>query len=436
MSGWGILEYVLAVLGVSALIAWHELGHYMAARLLGMRVLKYSVGFGPKLWSFERGGIEYQIAAIPFGGFVQVFGMAGIEEGAYSEPDSYQMKPRWARFLVLFAGPFFNYILAAALFFGLLMVWPGGNVRVHQVFPDRPAAQAGLLAGDEIVDVDGQKLSSIDHFTGHLDKGTELTLNIVRDPLENKRYALGLELLKLVEANKHGGPGAAIDAEAEAMWAQYNRQGFKARLGAQPNTATQEDIAMRARRIRLLTDELRAVEALLRNEKRTPQTLKLRVKPVRPNALTKYAIGFVPGFEDDPTRKPSFGKAVEHSIAMCWFKSVEQAYGLASIFTSMFTDEKSNVELSGPPGIVKALAKKVRENKKHFIYILGLLSVTLAVFNIIPIPALDGFKMMWLVVEMILRGEVLPRVQMWLNVLGFLLLMGTLFIVSAKDMFG
>ena len=114
-----LLQIVLAIVGIGFLIAWHELGHYLTARLLGMRVLRYSIGFGPRVWGFRRNEIDYQIAALPLGGFVQIKGMTSLEDGAKEDPQSFVNRPRWARFLVLAAGPGFNYAMAAALFFFL-----------------------------------------------------------------------------------------------------------------------------------------------------------------------------------------------------------------------------------------------------------------------------------------------------------------------------
>src|SRR3954471_9454208 len=97
LHGMGPLHIALAILGIGALIAWHELGHYVVARLLGMRVLKYSIGFGPKIWGFTHKEIDYQLAGLPLGGFVQIKGMTPLEEGAVGDPKSFIMRPRWAR---------------------------------------------------------------------------------------------------------------------------------------------------------------------------------------------------------------------------------------------------------------------------------------------------------------------------------------------------
>ena len=165
------LQILLAILGVGFLIAWHELGHYAVARALGMRVVRFSIGFGPRLWGFRRDDIDYQLAALPLGGFVQIKGMTSLEPGAVEDPKSFINAARWRRWLVLAAGPGFNYLLAAVLFFIYLWAWPspvsGPAVELQQVIPGGPAAAAGLQTGDVVVDIDGQPLEDGD-FRGRI----------------------------------------------------------------------------------------------------------------------------------------------------------------------------------------------------------------------------------------------------------------------------
>ena len=147
-----------------------------------------------------------------------------VEEGAYSEPDSYQMKPRWARFLVLFAGPAFNYILAAALFFGMFLFWPGGNIRIKEVIENQPAAAAGLMHGDLIRKVNSYELTSIDQFYKYIGLGEELVFSVERDPLQTKKHnALrSRRLLRsgatLIEAL----PDGTVDEKTKKLFATGN----------------------------------------------------------------------------------------------------------------------------------------------------------------------------------------------------------------------
>jgi regulator of sigma E protease len=145
-----VLQIVLAILGVGFLIAWHELGHYAVARLLGMRVIRYSIGFGPKLFGFTRSDIEYRVSALPLGGYVQIAGMSSLEEGAAEDPKAFINRPRWARWLVLAAGPGFNYMFAFAFFFLYIVAWPSPvpttSIEASDVVANSPAAAGGMKA--------------------------------------------------------------------------------------------------------------------------------------------------------------------------------------------------------------------------------------------------------------------------------------------------
>ncbi|MCP4500620.1 MAG: RIP metalloprotease RseP [Deltaproteobacteria bacterium] len=436
MSGWGIFEIAMAIAGVSVLIGWHELGHYLLARLLSMRVIRYSVGFGPKIWGFRRSGIEYQLAAIPFGGFVQIFGMAGIEEGAYSEPDSYMMRPRWARFLVLFAGPFFNYILAAFLFFLMFLGWPGGNIRLHEVFPDSAGSEAGLLEGDEVTLVNGYKLSSYDQFIKYLQLGEPVTLTVVRSDVEQKKHASMLRLLKLLSSfpalrDDDNAYKEAVDSYKEKT-AELRKDSVDDE-SLLPKLAKQEAILQALpemrRAFRLEKDSLASLEAQSVKGKGVVSKHEIKVSPRKVGL--GYRLGVVPRFEVDETRSVDVSTAFFGAFEQCNYKGVQQVRGMASLFVN-----KSMKGASGPIGIIKMLAVKVNESKRELLYMLAMLSITLAVFNVIPVPALDGFKMMWVLIEMIARREVLPKVQMWMNVLGFFLLMGSmLYVTVMNDLF-
>jgi regulator of sigma E protease len=152
------MSIVAAVLGLALLIILHEAGHMFAARLCGMRVERFSVGFGNALWSFKRGDTVYQIAPIPLGGFVQITGMNPHEEFDHSDPYVYPNRPRWMRFLVLFAGPAANYLTAMVIGFFVLLAYGQytGTTTVDYVLPGSAAQAVGLLPGDVVAGVGGK----------------------------------------------------------------------------------------------------------------------------------------------------------------------------------------------------------------------------------------------------------------------------------------
>lgn len=171
---------------IAVLVVFHELGHFAAARLAGIRVEEFAFGFGPKLFRlFRRGDTEYTVHPFPLGGFVK---LAGMEPGQEDIPDGYQAQPAWKRALVIFSGPFMSFVLGAAVFVFLGIYWgfpDPFNVRneVGMVSPQTEAARIGLRAGDRILKIDGVAIKRGLQMVNliHHKPGKRVTLLIERD---------------------------------------------------------------------------------------------------------------------------------------------------------------------------------------------------------------------------------------------------------------
>src|SRR6184192_4122622 len=154
------MAIVVAIVGLGLLIAAHEAGHLVLARLMGMRVETYSLGFGPRIAGFKSGDTDYRLSALPLGGYCKIAGFTPDDPAAQDPNDrgSYMNKPAWRRFLVIAAGPGVNYLVAfliiAALYAGYGTPVAGGPTQLH-VFDGGPAAAAGLRDGDEMQSIDG-----------------------------------------------------------------------------------------------------------------------------------------------------------------------------------------------------------------------------------------------------------------------------------------
>ncbi|NLB94626.1 MAG: RIP metalloprotease RseP [Armatimonadetes bacterium] len=162
LAGLETLLAFIIVLGLAVLV--HELGHFLAAKAFGVRVLEFAFGFPPKLFTlFRRNGTEYNVCALPIGGYVR---LAGTEPGEDAGPDGFNSKPPWQRILVYFAGPLMNFILAGVLFVGLGMTvgvpTKGKEVLISAVVPGEPAALAGFREGDRVVAIDDERITELD----------------------------------------------------------------------------------------------------------------------------------------------------------------------------------------------------------------------------------------------------------------------------------
>ena len=345
-TGWSALQIFLAILGVGFLIAFHELGHYWVARKTGMRVLRYSIGFGPALWHKKVNDIEYRIALLPLGGFVHIFGMSPLEEGAREDPKSFINKPYWAKMAVVVAGPLFNYALAVFLFFCVFWIFSTGNslmLKVSEVIPESAAAEAGFLSDDVIVGLNGAGLTSTEAFLGAISSSDETPLN-----LRVARTAAGQE---------------------------------------------------------------------------KPEMLNLAVTPKKDAAGNKrLGIRYTPrGF--------SFTGAVKEAFYQPWKQSVGT---LEALGTKIFGEGK-DVQVGGIVEVTRQLTVAAEKGYRNLLWMLGSLSVVLGLFNLLPIPALDGSRLLFLTVERIMGREINPTFQIWINVAGLVFLLGLMAVLTVFD---
>lgn len=234
------MSYAIAILGISLLIALHELGHFIMARLCGMRVNTFSIGFGPVLLSTRRGETTYQLAAIPLGGFVQIEGMGGSEPADPNsdhaptfDPRNYRNRPLWQRALVVFAGPVANWLICAALLTGLAASTGLPSAELDRAIlgslgPNGAAHAAGLQDGDRVVRIGDQRVTSWANMVAIVQAhpNNTVTFSVERDgvamelPVTPKAGPSGVGV---IEAAPHlsyrtYGAMAAVGAGCAAAW--------------------------------------------------------------------------------------------------------------------------------------------------------------------------------------------------------------------------
>ena len=174
------MTFLSAVILLGIIIFVHELGHFLFAKMMGVRVLKFSLGFGPKLIGKTYGDTEYVISAIPLGGYVKMLGeIPGEELSEDEKPFAYNYQKIWKRFAIVLFGPIFNILFAVTIFFfsflnGLPILVP----EIGGVMPDTPAERAGLMKGDRIVEINGVPMDQWDQMTDIIHKSPEKTLSI------------------------------------------------------------------------------------------------------------------------------------------------------------------------------------------------------------------------------------------------------------------
>jgi regulator of sigma E protease len=339
-----MLSILVAIVGLGLLIVLHEGGHFLVARLCGMRVERFSIGFGPTLLGFERKGTIFQIAPIPLGGFVQITGMNPNEEFDRSDPNVYPNRPRWMRLATILAGPAANYATAVVLMVVVLLGFgmPSKTQKIIEPVAGRPAAVAGMRAGDVLVAANGQAVDAEHPITDVIQAahGAPVSIKVLRD---------GQPLIFHVTPEQHSGA---------------------------------------------------------------------------------YQVGIQIGPIDQRT-KVGVGTAVKEAFVYPYYTSVGILGGLYDMVRG-----RVHADLSGPIGITRQIAKAAQRGAVDYLGMLILLSVYLGLFNLLPVPALDGGRAMFLAIESITRKRVNPRVEAAVHTAGFVLLLGVLVIVTFKDIFG
>jgi regulator of sigma E protease len=339
-----IALYLVAILGLAVLMIVHEGGHYFAARRFGMKVVRFSIGFGPTIWRHKPKGSPtlYQIALIPFLAYVQIAGMNPYEESDPNDRASYANASLWARIVTIAAGPLTNYFFASVLiFFGLLI---GGRevaeeTSMRLAVEPGPAQTAGVQTGDKILEVNGS-------------------------PVHNWE-----ELKKDVSAH----PGEVIDLT-------LSRDGAVLHKSVTPKPRGEKDEGHIMVRPPSRNEPVGVVEAA-------------RVSVIAP-----------PLFVYENVR--AIGRAITG---------------------------KEKLQVNGPVGIVKETARQARTGPGILLQFLGALSAYLGAFNLLPFPALDGGRLLFLGVEAVSRRRPDAKLEARVHAIGLLMLLTLIAFVTYAD---
>ena len=347
----GVTEILLGIVGLSILVIVHESGHYLAARALGMRVLRYSIGFGPTLFKYQPKGSPtiFQVAAIPFLAYVQIAGMNPHEDVDPEDPEIYPNKSVFARIVTIAAGPVANYLAASLFVFTMYMTgtWvekePMSPMVVAGVQEGTPAAEAGIEPGDVIVEAHGQEIEDV---------------------------AALIELTK----DRAGEP---------------------------------------------------TVYVVERNGERLPP---MEITPKEQEG--RGVIGVIAEMKRSFVQKP-FVEAAEASVALPWIVTVRQLEGIAEMVKTRRTDN-----LGGPVKMTQMVGDAAESGLPEFFQMLTFLSVALGLFNLLPFPALDGGRLVFLSYEVVTRRRPNERFETMVHTVGILFLLAVLVLVTFRDILG
>jgi len=422
--------WLLVLIGVMILI--HELGHYWAARFFDVKIEAFSFGFGPRLFGFKKGETDFRFSLILFGGYVK---MAGEQPGEEStDPRAFLAKPRWQRLIIAFAGPFMNVVLAVGLLAGLFMVHYPKVPTVHSpligyIAPASAAAKAGLHEGDRIVQIDNTTNPTWEdiRFKELGSANRAMAVAVERDGHRE------LFTVTPVLDEKGGGGYAGWDDANEIRLADVMPNMEAAKAGLQRGDVLISVDGHPIRSIIRLHEIVRdangkPVSIVFRRNNQEHTALVTPVKSNMDGGAERWMIGV--GLEPQfvITRLP-FGEAMRESVRQN-FRSA----GLIYKFLQGIVERRMSARsLEGPIRIAQLSGEAAREGATSFVLLMAMVSLNLAIFNLLPIPILDGGVILLLLIEMILRRDLSLQFKETVFKLGFVFLMAVVVFVLYND---
>lgn len=330
------MNYVLAVLGFGLLIIVHELGHFIMAKINKVKVIEFSIGMGPKIYTYEGKETKYSIGILPIGGYVQL--LDGEEN--IDDPGCMLNKSHIRRISIMIAGGVMNFILAIVLFCTCFVNLGYSDKSIAEVMPGSAAIEAGIQSGDDIISINNSKVNTYD----------DVIL-------------------------------ATMLAKDSTMKIEYKRDGVITSTDVTPKFSEEDN---------------------------------------------RYLIGVTFNYIENPGIADSVVHSLYEtkSLVVETFKSIQ-----------MLISGKGNfkTDVGGPVSIVKISATAAKAGVWNLLYLVAFLSISLAVFNLLPFPGLDGGWTLILLIEMITRRKVPEKVVMGITTAGFILLMLLMLVVTIKD---
>jgi regulator of sigma E protease len=419
------------VLGV--LVFVHELGHFLAAKRVGIRVLKFQLGFNPTIVSYRYGDTEYGIGALPLGGYVKMAG-DNPEEALTGGSDEFLSKSKWQRFFVLVMGPAMNILLALVL--TAIVLYQGAEVPVYQDQPPvvgvvtvgSPAASAGIRPGDRIVSVDGHEVDTWEKFyleigsrpnraipVTFLQQGHELTRTVTPVPPPGQsRFEIGdIGVLPNVHPNIRsvvpGDPAEKAGLEAGDTVLSIN---------GEPITFTYQLKAVISKH----PEEQIAIE-ILRHGKR----MTIHATPMREAGGGLLGVGIGDAVR---TFKPGALQAISLSVQ----KNIEFSGLIVETVWGLITRQTSPKQLMGPVAIAQLSGESAALGWIALFSLMASISLNLGLLNLLPIPILDGGHIFIMALEGIARRDFSVRVKEKLLLAGFVVLMMLMVTVIYNDL--
>ncbi|MEK7742506.1 MAG: RIP metalloprotease RseP [Nitrospirota bacterium] len=415
------MTFLSAIVLLGILIFVHELGHFLFAKKLGVRVLKFSLGFGPKLIGKKYGDTEYLVSAVPLGGYVKMLGEEpGDELKEEDKPFAYNYQPVWKRFLIVFSGPVFNLFFAAAIFFVVFLSGvPVPKPYAGKVMDNSPAAAAGLMTGDRIAAINGKTVSGWDDIDVSVNesRGEKLLFKIER---EGKIIELPITPEKKTGKNIFGENTEVMDIGIMPLLYPEVGEVIKNAVAEKAGIKKGDRIVeIEGASIKTWHDMTSIIhgspEKPLRLKiKRDENFLELTVTPGKktlkyPDGSEKQIglIGIGPA-GNNVIKKYNPFEAASLGVKRTWDMVVLTVVGIVKLIQRIIPADT----LGGPIMIFQMAGQQASLGVMNFFLFMAVISINLGVLNLLPIPILDGGHILFLGIEAVRRKPLSEKVMM------------------------
>lgn len=424
------MKILIAIIIFSAIILIHELGHFLLAKLNGISVTEFSLGMGPRLFSVQKGETRYSVKLLPFGGSCAMVGEDTAEEEL---PGSFNAAPVWGRISVVAAGPVFNFILAfilSVIIVGFVGYDPAEIVEVQQ---DSAASEAGLEAGDVITEYNGYHVDLakdlyVYSYLNSLKEGETVTLKVRRDgETKEIQYTPDVSVRYLLGFNRSDASSMTVESLIEGMPLEA--------AGLQPG-----DTITAINGTEVADGE--AYDAYLQEHPLSDEPVEITyvrdgldyTATITPQEYRTPVLGF----------SYNLGYQKANGLEVLKYGTLEVKYMIRTTLLSLkqlVTGGLGFKDLSGPVGVVDAIGTTYEESKSEGALMLWmnmlnmavLLSANLGVMNLLPLPALDGGRLVFLIVEAVRRKPINREIEGMVHFAGLMLLMALMVVVMYND---
>ena len=437
---------IAAILLLGPLIAIHEFGHYFVARKLGVKVLVYSIGFGPTLlkWTSKKSGIQYQLSALPLGGYVKMLDEREGDVAAEDLPKAFNRQHPWKRIAIVAAGPLINLAFAVVLFWILFLpAQEQLNTRVGKILPNTPAAAAQMQTGDKITAVDGTQVSTWERLNYALVDRVGETGNI---QIQAERAGQIQNFSLPIQSFLRDQTQSPLDVlgftpyrpEIPAVVSKLSEDGAAIRQGMQVGDRI---VSIDGVKMKDWFDVVQVVQA-------SPEKL-LKIDVLRQNKIVHLSVmpqgkrdqmGKVTGLlgvQSDPGKVniPAEYKQTIQYTPMG--KAVEKTGQISSMILNSIVKMVRGLvgldNLSGPITIAKVAGQSAEMGWQTFISFMALMSVSLGILNLLPIPMLDGGHLIYYFIELIRGKPVSEQIQLVGLKIGMVLLGSMMLLALFND---